>query len=142
MNELSQQVADKARRAVDQLRDHSNSVLDYSESSLLDVEDMLAEASDYAEAMPDDQIDALVRILGSYVLEVGRHEFGGKYYWHEGRKQPVLVLGEPDYKIAILTFDKVRGRLLGNQADSIPRFYELFAACARTAEPGVDALYV
>ncbi len=142
MSELSQQVADKARRAVDQLLDHSNHALDYSESSLSAVEDMLADASEFTEGMPDDQIDALVRILGSYVLEVGRREFGGKFYWHDGRDQPVLVVGEPDYRIAILTFDKVRGRLFGDQADNIPLFYQGFAARARTAEPGADVLYV
>ena len=141
MDDLSQQVADKARRAVDQLRDHSNDALDYSESSLSVVEDMLAEASDFTEDMADDQIDTLVRILGSYVLEVGRREFGGKYFWHEERGQPVLVVGEPDYKIAILTFDKVRGRLFGDQADSIPFFYQGIAARARSAEPGTDVLY-
>jgi hypothetical protein len=142
MDELSKQVADKAGRAVDQLREHSNDALDYSESSLSAVDDMLAEASGFTKSMPDDQIDSLVRIIGSYVLEVGRCEFGGKYYWHDEHDQPVLVVGEPDYKIAILTFDKVRGRLFGDQADNIPFFYEGFAALARTAKPGSDVLYV
>lgn len=142
MDELSKQVADKAGRAVDQLREHSNDALDYSESSLSTVDDMLDEASGFSKAMPEDQIDSLVRIIGSYVLEVGRREFGGKYYWHDEHDQPVLVVGEPDYKIAILTFDKVRGRLLGDQADNIPFFYDGFAALARIAKPGTDVLYV
>jgi hypothetical protein len=120
MNELSQQVAEKAERAVDQLCDRSNDSLDYSESSLSVVEDMLAEAAHFIDEMPAEQIDALVNMLGSYVLEVGRREFGGKYYWHDGRDQPVLVVGEPEYKIAMLTFDKVRGRLSGDEADNIP----------------------
>ena len=141
MTDLSQQVADKAGRAVNQLRDHSKDALDYSESSLLAVENMLAEASDFTEAMPEDQVDGLVRILGSYVLEVARHEFGGKYYWHDGRDQPILVIGEPDCKIAILTFDKVRGRLFGDQADNLPFFYQGFAALARIAVPGTDVLF-
>jgi len=141
MEELSQQVAAKARRAVEQLRDLSGDALDYSQSSLSVVDDMLAEASSFAENMPGDQIDTLVRLLGSYVLEVGRREFGGKYYWHEERGQPVLVLGEPEYKIAILTFDKVRGRLLGEEDDDIAYFYQGFATRAHTAVPGDDALF-
>ena len=140
MEELLQQVVAKARRAVEQLRDQSEGVLDYSESSLSVVDEILAEASDFTENMPGDQIDTLVRLLGSYVLEVGRHEFGGKYYWHEERGQPVLVLGEPDYKIAILTFDKVRSRLFGGDADNIPFFYQRVAVRARTAGPGDDVL--
>ncbi|NQT36518.1 MAG: hypothetical protein HQ581_03460 [Planctomycetes bacterium] len=142
MDELEQQVADKAERAVDQLRERSSDSLDYSESSLSVVEDMLAEASHYIDDMPDDQIDALVHMLSSYILEVGRREFGGKYYWHDDRDQPALVVGEPDYRIAICTFDKVRGRLSRDEADNIPFFYQGFAARARSAEPGADVLYV
>jgi hypothetical protein len=142
MKQLAQQVVDKAERAVDQLRDRSNDTLDYSESSLAVVEEMLAEATEFVEESPAEQIEALVKMLGSYVLEVGRREFGGTYYWHEGRDQPVLVVGEPDYKIAILAFDKVRGRLSGDEEDSIPFFYQGFAERARSAEPGADVLYV
>ena len=142
MNEFEDQIADNAERAVDQLRDRSSDSLDYSESSLSVVEDILAEASDFVDQMPEDQVEALVQLLGSYIFEVGRREFGGKYYWHDGRDQPVLVVGEPDYKIAILTFDKVRGRLSGDEADNIPFFYQGFATRARNPEPGSDVLYV
>lgn len=142
MDELEQQVADKAERAVDQLRDRSNDSLDYTEASLAVVEDMLVEASEFIKEMPDDQVDALVHMLGSYILEVGRREFAGKYYWHDGRDQPVLVVGEPESRIAILTFDKVRGRLSGDPADNIRFFYQGFAARARNAEPGADVVFV
>lgn len=142
MGQLEGQVADKAKRAVDQLRDRSGDLLDYSESSLSVVEEILAEASAYVDEMPEDQTEALVHLLGSYILEVGRREFGGKYYWHDGRDQPVLVVGEPDYRIAILALDKVRGRLSGDDAENIPFFYQGFAARARNPEPGTDVLYV
>ncbi|MEM1369672.1 MAG: hypothetical protein AAGG02_16990 [Cyanobacteria bacterium P01_H01_bin.15] len=142
MDDLTKQVADKASRAVAQLKDRSNNSLDYSEASLTVVEEILAEASEYIDQMPNNQIDVLVHILGCYVLEVGRQEFGGKYYWHDGYDQPVLVVGEPDHKIAMLTFDKIRGRLSGDKADNIPFFYDGFAARSRQAEPGADVLYV
>lgn len=138
--ELSKQVADKAQRAVDQLRDRVS--LDYSEKSLTDVDEALAEASAFVGDLPKEQIDALVHLLGSYILEVAHREFGGQFYWHAGRDQPVLVVGEPNYKVAILTFDKVRGRLFGDEADNIPFFYQGFAASVRTAKPGIDVLYV
>lgn len=141
MDDLFQQVVDKAERAVAQLSDQSNAALDYSESSLSAVETMLTEAAGLTGQMPDGQIDGLVRILGSYVLEVGRREFGGKYYWFEEREQPVLVIGEPDYKIAVLAFDKVRGRLFRDQAETLPYFYQRFAESVRTADSGIDVLY-
>ena len=65
MDDLFQQVVGKAERAVAQLSDQSDAALDYSESSLSAVEDMLAQASGFATQMPADQIDGLVRILGS-----------------------------------------------------------------------------
>jgi hypothetical protein len=142
MSELTQQVADKAERAVNQLRTRSSNRLDYSEASLAIVEEMLAEASHFLEELPTEQIEALVVMLGSYVLEVGRRAFGGNYYWSDGHNQPVLVVGEPDYRVAILTFDKVRGRLSGDEADNIPFFYQGFADRARKAKPGTDVLYV
>ncbi len=142
MDDLAVQVADKAKRTVDQLRDRSNDSLDYSEASLSMVDEMLAEASDFFADMPDEQIEALVNMLGCYVLEVGRREFGGQYYWHDGRDLPVLVVGEPQYKIAMATFDKIHGRLSGDESDDIPFFYQGFASRARNAEPGIDVLYI
>jgi len=142
MDELTQQVVDKAERAVDQLRQRAKEPLDYSESSLVAVEEMLAEASEFIDDMPDDQTDALVHLLGCYILEVGRRAFDGKYYWHDSSEQPVLVVGEPDCKIALLAFDKVRGRLSGDEGDNIPFFYAGFSERARNAEPGTDVLYV
>lgn len=142
MDDLAQHIADTAARAVATLRERSNDALDYSEISLAVVEEMLAEASQYLTKMPEEQVDGLVQLLGCYLLEVGRREFGGRYCWHDGRNQPVLVVGEPEYRVAMIAFDKIRGRLSGDVGDNIPFFYEGFAGRARTATPGTDALYV
>jgi hypothetical protein len=142
MDEFVQQIADVAADAVAQLRDRSNDELDYSEASLAVVEEMLAEASGFVDDMPDEQVDGLVQLLGCYVFEVARREFGGRYCWHDDRDEPVLVVGEPAYRVAMIAFDKIRGRLSGDEGDNIPFFYQGFAVRARSAEPGTDALYV
>ncbi|WP_208509553.1 hypothetical protein [Variovorax paradoxus] len=116
--------------------------LDYSEQSLATVEEMLAEASQYAKEMPAADVKALVELLGSYILEVGRRQHGGTYQWHEARSQPVLVGGPPKFSVAMMTFDKVRGRLSGDPADNIVFFYEGFSERAKTASPGTNALYI
>lgn len=54
----------------------------------------------------------------------------------------MLVVGEPRFRVAILTWDKTKGRLLGDEADNIPFFYAGFAGCVRSATDGVDALYL
>jgi hypothetical protein len=116
--------------------------LDYSERSLVAVEKVLGELAAARGELTDDQLDGVVQDFGCYVLEVGRREFGGRYAWFDRRAQPVLVVGEPAFRVAMITWDKVRGRLTGDEADNIPFFYAGFAGRARAATPGDDALYV
>src|SRR5262245_6906641 len=116
--------------------------LDYSEASLALVEEMLAEAAGFAAEMTADQPDLLAQDFGCYLLEVGRRAFGGRSCWFDRRDQPVLVVGEPTCRVALLAWDKVRGRLSGDEGDNIPFFFAGFAERARRAEPGSDVLFV
>ncbi|MOA16306.1 hypothetical protein D3C78_1365140 [compost metagenome] len=63
-------------------------------------------------------------MAGCYIFEVARRNYGGKYYWVQESKQPVLVTGEPDFSISILAFDKVKERILNGQEDNIPYYFE------------------
>ena len=103
---------------------------------------VLNEASQYVDDMDQDNIDALVQLLGSYILSVAHRAHGGTFYWHEQHHQPVLVVGEPDRHIALMTFSKVRLRLGGDKADDIPFFYQGFAARVGSGSPGTRVLYV
>ncbi|MER2248345.1 hypothetical protein ABS772_00315 [Methylorubrum podarium] len=116
--------------------------LDYSQASLTTLEEMAEEAACWAATLTPGQIDGLVQQAGCYLLEVGRREFGGEYRWHEERDQPVLVVGEPDFHVALMTWDKVRSRLAGDRADDLRFFYDGFAERVRQAGPGTRALYV
>ena len=140
--DLAAQVRDKAALAVSQFQKRAGGRLDYSERSLAAVEELLAEASPYAKEMPSTDVKTIVELMGSYILEVGHRQHGGFYQWHEGRSQPVLVVGQPKFSVAIMTFDKVRGRLSGDKADNIVYFYQGFAARAQKATPGTNALYI
>lgn len=142
MNELKEQVLDKATFAVAQFQERAVSALDYSEASLSAIEDMLDEASNFIDELPEEEINALTHLAGSYVLAVAANEFGGQFYWHEQQDQPVFVVGEPEFNVAIITFNKVRGRLNGDTADNLPFFYKGFAERARQAKSGDSALYV
>ncbi len=137
---MTNQVQINAASAVKQLQGRAGGRLDYSPASLQAVEEMLAEAS--SQALRPEAREALIELLGCYILEVGFREFGGKWSWFEERKQPVLIVGEPEFHVAMIAFDKVRGRLSGDAGDNIPFFYEGFAERARKAEPGVRAFYV
>lgn len=137
---MTNQVQVNAASAVEQLQKRAGGRLDYSPASLKAVEEMLAEAS--TQSLKPEAREALVELLGCYILEVGFREFGGKWSWFEQRKQPVLIVGEPVFHVAMIAFDKVRGRLTGDAGDNIPFFYEGFAERARQAKPGDQALYV
>ena len=58
---------------------------------------MLAEAS--AQVLTPASKEALIELLGCYILEVGFRQHGGRFSWYEERKQPVLVVGEPEFTL-------------------------------------------
>src|SRR5262249_34713370 len=120
MDELERDIARAAAEAVTMCETRDGGGLDFSEASLTIVEDMLAEVAALTDAMTLDQLTMLAQDFGCYILEVGRREFGGRYSWFDQRDQPVLVVGEPAFRVALLIWDKVRGRLSGDEADNIP----------------------
>lgn len=142
MSDLRDMVREKAELAVEQFSARARSFLNYSRESLSAVEEMLGEASDFVAETPDQQIETMIELFGCYILEVGFQEFGGQFQWFDQHNQPVLIVGEPDFHVAMITFDKVRGRLGGDEGDNIPFFYNGFAAKASAKEPSYHALYV
>ena len=135
--------ARSARRPLPRACAHrSSGPLDYSEKSLRIVTEALGEAADYTDVMTPEQRKQLAQDFGSYVLEVARQNVGGRYLWFDKRDQPVLVYGEPAFRIALITWDCVEGRLTGDKAYDIEFLYKGFADRARTVQPGDDALYV
>jgi hypothetical protein len=139
---MSDDLADEVQRVAAGIAATRPDRLDYSEASLAVIEEMLAEAAEYVDGMTEELATDIAEQTGCYILEVGRRSHGGRYVWHEGRNAPVLLVGEPDFRVAMLTWDKTRGRLSGDEADNIPFFYEGFAGRVRSATPGDDALYV
>ncbi len=120
----------------------TGAVLYFSRDSLTIVEEMAEEAAAWRSTLSPDQLTNLVQDVGCYLLEVGRREFDGQYLWHEPRHQPVPVVGEPAFHVALMTWDKVRRRLGGDRADNLLFFYDGFAERARQAVPGTRAIYV
>ncbi|MEP6754413.1 MAG: hypothetical protein ABJA67_02845 [Chthonomonadales bacterium] len=131
-----------AADAVDKFGVQAGNGLDLTPGSLAAVESLLSELSERSGDLTVEQESEIVQLLGAYILEVGRREFGGKYSWYEAGNEPVLVVGQPVFSIAMIPGDKVRGRLRGDEADNIPFFYDGFAERARRAEPGDAITYV
>jgi len=140
MSDLKDEVVTIAAQAVAALQSRTGGRLDYSEASLSVIEDALAECCQYP--ISEDLRSKIVQQFGCYVLEVARRQFGGEYRWYEKGQQPILIVGEPAFHVAMMTWDKVRGRLSGDTADNIPFFYAGFAEQALSAAPGTRVLYV
>jgi hypothetical protein len=142
MDDLTQNIAEAAEDAVAVCEHLRGEPLDYSEASLAAVEETLAEAAGWDGELTPEQLRNFAQSFGCYVLEVARRKFSGRYCWFERRDAPVLVVGEPAFRVALLTWDQVRGRLSGDRDCNISFLYAGFAERVRRAEPGTDALYV
>ena len=142
MNAIFEEVTTAAERAVASLQARAGGRLDYSVASLAAVDEMLAEVSDYVADLDEAVVTGLVQQLGCYVLEVARRAYGGTYFWHDEGEQPILVVGEPEAHVALMTWSKVVGRLTGDVGDDIVYFLAGFAQKAATPEPGSDVLFL
>lgn len=131
-----------AMEGVEMLQERAGGALDYTAQSLEMVEEILAEASEYFSDLPQEQATAIVQRVGCYILDVAYRQFGGQFFWHGEYDQPILVVGEPEKHIALVTWGKVHGRIAGDSGDNIPFFYAGFSDCVASSKPGTRAVYV
>ena len=139
---IRDEVVGAADRAVGSLQGRAGGRLDFSIESLAVVDEMLVEVSAYVADLDEAVVTGLVQQLGSYVLEVGRRAFGGDYFWHKEGEQPILVVGEPEAHVALMTWSRIVGRLTGDEGDDIVFFFDGFAAQAAQPEPGSNVLFL
>ncbi|MCI8810002.1 MAG: hypothetical protein HFF84_07720 [Oscillibacter sp.] len=97
---------------------------DFSIESLGAVETLLDELSGYS--LNEAGLQDASSMIGSYVFEVARRNYGGEYFWIEEEEQPLLTAGIPDFRISIKAWEKVRGRLTKGKEDNIPYYLEGF----------------
>ena len=93
---------------------------DYSIESLVLVDNLLEELSDYE--WDEDNLYSLESMVGCYVFETARSNYGGEYRWAEKEQQPLLIAGLPDFFVSIRAWEKVKGRVMNGKEDNIP-FY-------------------
>jgi hypothetical protein len=145
-----EQPADESRQQfADDMAKMANSVverfkgkydnLDFSVDSLTIIDKLLEEASDFYEEMGETQQKNLVETVGAYIFEVAKRNYGGTYFWYDHLNQPILVTGEPIFKMSLLAFEKVKGRLKNGYEDNIPFF---FAGYTEGVEKKMSAMIV
>jgi hypothetical protein len=141
VDKFTQQMIDDSYKCIDSFKERFNG-LDFSINSLNIVDDILEEVSDYKDEMSEGQLDSIVHTIGSYVFEVARRNFGGKYFWYEHLKQPILVTGQPNFEISLLVIEKVKGRIQNGSEDNIPFFFQGYVERIKNAKRGDQAMIV
>ena len=117
------QMEDNASRFIsDNYQRHSG--LDYSVESLVIVDKILANDIGLYMQLDEEYREELVEKAGSYIFEVARQNFGGKYYWYDLLDQPIFVTGEPDFEMALLAYEKVKSRFENENEDCIHFFFD------------------
>ncbi|MCE3259898.1 MAG: hypothetical protein K0S12_1539 [Bacteroidetes bacterium] len=140
-DDFSKQLMAEAQQCVEQFGARFKG-LDYSVESLKVVDAILDEAAGFQNNMEEAQVRGVIQRTGSYIFEVARKNYGGKYYWYEKMEQPILVTGQPQFEISLLAFEKVKGRLEKGSEDNIPFFFEGYAERVRNAKKGDVAMII
>ena len=97
--------------------------LDFSVDSLHLLDEVIAENTAFYKEGDDETKRIMVMKIGSYVFEVARRNFGGRYFWYDRLSQPILVTGRPEFEMSLLAYEKVKGRFENGAEDNIPFFF-------------------
>lgn len=136
LDDFTSDMVKSANHCVNSYADKFNG-LDFSVNSLSVVDNMLDEASDFYEDMNNNQRQNLISTVGSYIFEVARRNFGGRYFWYDQLNQPILVTGQPEFEVSILAFDKVKGRLENGVEDNIPFYFQGYVERVKNKQSGM-----
>jgi hypothetical protein len=131
-----------AERIVRAFNSKYDGAFDYSIRSLNVLDSLIEDFSDFADLSDEEIIDDFCAQAGSYILEVARRNYGGVYFWQDDLKQPLLKTGLPDFEISILTFEKVKNRIVNGDEDNIPYFFKGYSERVRKAEKGDEVTFV
>jgi hypothetical protein len=115
---------------------------DYSIRSLNVLDSLIEDFSDFADLSDEEMIDDFCAQTGSYILEVARRTYGGVYFWEDRLEQPLLKTGLPNFEISILTFGKVKNRIVNGDEDNIPYFFKGYSERVRNAKNGEVVTFV
>lgn len=141
-NELYEEIQAWAQNAIFNSPTWSINQLDYSEKSISVVEMVLNEMAEKSLLLTEEQTIMITQEYGCYLLLTAHKLYGGEFFWSSEYEQPMLIVGEPDASIVLLTWHKVKGRLLGDKLDNVAYFIDEFAKAAFAPEAGKQLLYI
>lgn len=141
-NELYQEIQAWAQNAIFNSPTWSINQLDYTEKSISVVEVILSELADKNLLLSEEQVTMITQEYGCYLLLTAYKLYGGEFFWNNDAEQPMLIVGEPKATIVLMTWQKVQGRLMGDEADHIAYFMEQYGKQAKCPEEGKQLIYI
>ncbi|MWN32919.1 MULTISPECIES: hypothetical protein [unclassified Gilliamella] len=141
-NELYQEIEAWAQNAILNSPTWSINQLDYSEKSITVVEMIISELAEKNFSISEEQLNMISQEYGCYLLLTAHKLYGGEFYWNEEFEQPMLICCEPDAMIVLMTWNKVKGRLVGDKADHIAYFLDEFGKATFQPEKGKHVVYL
>jgi len=124
--EFIEDMTKNAERACKTYNEMFTNALDYSINSLLYVDELLEHFHRKKHDLDKKTKSDIIGKAGSYIFEVARRNFGGKYYWFDDYDQPILVTGQPNFEISIIAFNKVRMRIDNGNDDNILSYFKAY----------------
>ena len=103
-------------------------------------DEILSVFSENKDDMDSGMLEDIIAQAGSYIFEVARRNYGGKYYWYDQLNQPILVTGQPEFEISILAFEKVKQRIENGNEDNIPFFFAGYSERVKKGKKGDKAM--
>jgi len=140
--EFIKKATTNAEKIVRAFNSKYDGAFDYSIRSLNILDSLIEDFSDFADLSDEELIDDFCVQAGSYILEVARRTYNGVYFWEDDLKQPMLKTGLPDFEITILTFGKVKNRIIHGDEDNIPYFFKGYSERIRKAEKGDSVKFI
>ena len=122
--DLKQFTSDMQANAAALVKQFSETNLDFSIDSLQALDEIIEENTHFFKQADDETKRKMIIKIGSYIFEVARQNFGGRYFWYDRLDQPILVTGQPEFEMSLLAYEKVKGRFMNGTEDNIPFFFD------------------
>lgn len=113
---------------------------DFTVNSLNALDELLEQFHENQNDIDEEMKSDVIAQAGSYVFEVARRNYGGKYFWHDKMNQPILVTGQPNFEISIIAFDKVKMRIENGREDQIPFYFKGYEERVKKGKQGDKAM--
>jgi len=139
-NEFINDMTSNAERMSGAYNEMLGGALNYSVDSLKALDELLDQFHENRNDIDEEMKSDVIAQAGSYIFEVARRNYGGKYYWYDQMNQPIFVTGQPNFEISIIAFDKVKMRIENGKEDQIPFYFKGYEERVKNGKQGDKAM--